>query len=176
MLWVKVLFWQKKRRLFAQKNPDISKIKKALVIKVIFYDILWNYMFVYLRDKFEVSSIILTGFRQGPPPSPLTSKRKPKKLTQIRVNWQMENFTTFKRWRCSTCGSLKKFWYFQSWSSNPQTSCLWISRKVLKINKTFLKYSLARDKSQFKLQYLFRTNSWSTFMICTCASTLQPLY
>ena len=43
-------------------------------------------MDVYLRAKFEVSSIILTGFRQGvillPPP---TSKRAPKKPTQIRV-------------------------------------------------------------------------------------------
>ena len=86
------------------------------------------------------------------PPSPLTSKRKPKKLTQIRVNWQMENFTRFKRWRCSTCGSLKKFWYFQSWSSNRQTSCLWISKKVFKTDKTLLKYSLARNKNQFKLQ------------------------
>ena len=27
-------------------------------------------MFVYLRDKFEVSSIILTGFRHDPPPPP----------------------------------------------------------------------------------------------------------
>ena len=46
-------------------------------------------MGVYLPDKFEVSSIILTGFRQGvilPPPPPPTSKRTPKKSTQIRVN------------------------------------------------------------------------------------------
>ena len=43
-------------------------------------------MGVYLRAKFEVSSIILTSFRQGvilPPHS--TSKRTPKKSTQIRV-------------------------------------------------------------------------------------------
>ena len=44
------------------------------------------HMGVYLHAKFEVSSIILTGFRQGgnftPPP---TSKRTPKKPTQIRV-------------------------------------------------------------------------------------------
>ena len=41
---------------------------------------------VYLRAKFEVSTMILTGFKQGviPPPSP-TSKQPPKKLTQIRV-------------------------------------------------------------------------------------------
>ena len=50
-------------------------------------------MEVYLRAKFEVSSIILTRFRQvgvilpSPPlpPTPVTSKRTPKKPTQIRV-------------------------------------------------------------------------------------------
>ena len=46
-------------------------------------------MGVYLRAKFEVSSIILTGFRLGgilPPPTHThTSKRTPKKPTQIRV-------------------------------------------------------------------------------------------
>ena len=44
-------------------------------------------MGVYLRAKFEVSSIILTNCRQWEvilPPS-LTSKRTPKKPTQIRV-------------------------------------------------------------------------------------------
>ena len=49
-------------------------------------------MGVYLRAKFEVSSLIATGFRQAgggevilslPPP---TSKRTPKNPTQIRVN------------------------------------------------------------------------------------------
>ena len=51
-------------------------------------------MSVYLRAKFEVSSIILTRFRKGvilPPPlhpSPFfTSKRTPKKPTQIRVTF-----------------------------------------------------------------------------------------
>ena len=44
-------------------------------------------MGVYLRAKFEVSSIILTSFRQGGNFTPLpTSKRTPKKPTQIRVN------------------------------------------------------------------------------------------
>ena len=48
-------------------------------------------MDVYLRAKFEVSTIILTSFRQKnypPTPPPLhthTSKRTPKKPTQIRV-------------------------------------------------------------------------------------------
>ena len=45
-------------------------------------------MGMYLRAKFNVSSIILTSFRRGVilPPSP-TSKRTPKKPTQIRVNF-----------------------------------------------------------------------------------------
>ena len=46
-------------------------------------------MGVYLRAKFKVSSIILTSFRQGEgiilPLPPPTSKRTPKKSTQIRV-------------------------------------------------------------------------------------------
>ena len=46
-------------------------------------------MNVYLRAKFEVSSIIHTGFTRGnfTPPLPTlpTSKRTPKKLTQITV-------------------------------------------------------------------------------------------
>ena len=50
-------------------------------------------MGVYLRAKFEISSIILTSFRLGreggdftPPPPP--SKGAPKKPTQIRVKWK----------------------------------------------------------------------------------------
>ena len=51
-------------------------------------------MDLYLRAKFAVSSIILTSFRRGggggganfTPPSP-TSKRTPKKPTQIRVKY-----------------------------------------------------------------------------------------
>ena len=50
-------------------------------------------MSVYFRVKFDVSSIILTSFRQEreerviifPQPSP-TSKQTPRKRTQIRVN------------------------------------------------------------------------------------------
>ena len=55
-------------------------------------------MDVYLRAKFEVSSIILTSFRQGrwgggvilQPP---TTKRTPTKPTQIRVK-KIANFTS----------------------------------------------------------------------------------
>ena len=43
-------------------------------------------MFVNLRNKFQVSSIILTSFRQGVILLPPTSKRARKKPTQIKVN------------------------------------------------------------------------------------------
>ena len=57
-------------------------------------------MSVYLRAKFEVSSIILTSFRQGGvilPPPPPTSKLIPKRSTQIRVkdNSQRSVFLIF---------------------------------------------------------------------------------
>ena len=42
-------------------------------------------MGVYLRPKFEVSSKILTSFRHRGNFTPPTSKRTPKKPTQIRV-------------------------------------------------------------------------------------------
>ena len=54
-------------------------------------------MDVYLRAKFEVSSIILTSFRQGvilPP----TSKRTPKKPTQIRVK-SIVDLATMMKWK-----------------------------------------------------------------------------
>ena len=50
-------------------------------------------MSVYLRAKFEVSSILLTSFRQGlilPPPTHL--KTNPKKPTQIRVKGDQKEF------------------------------------------------------------------------------------
>ena len=50
-------------------------------------------MGVYLRAKFDVFSIILTSFRQrvilAPPP---TSKRTPKKPTQIRVKKRLQHW------------------------------------------------------------------------------------
>ena len=78
-------FWTKTAD-FLPKNADISKIKETLVLKVYSLEL---HMCVYLRVKFKVSSIILTSFRQGlilspPPPHTHTSKRNPKKPTQIR--------------------------------------------------------------------------------------------
>ena len=48
---------------FLQKNADISKIKEVLVLNFFFFMKL--HMCVYLRSKFQASSIILTSFRQG---------------------------------------------------------------------------------------------------------------
>ena len=63
-------------------------------------------MGMYLRAKSEVSSIILTSFRQGrgsfTPPTPLhplTSKRTPKKPTQIRVK-ELKNFRKIQENTC----------------------------------------------------------------------------
>ena len=72
-------------------------------------------MCVYLRTKFQVSSIVLTSFKWGrdggdnftPPPPPThtlththTSKQTPKKPTQIRVKWlwPMTNSVQEKQW------------------------------------------------------------------------------
>ena len=49
-------------QIFLQKNADISKIKRALTLKGIFFET--TYVCV-LRTKFQVCSIILTSFRQG---------------------------------------------------------------------------------------------------------------
>ena len=60
LLWVKVLLWPKNAD-FLQKNAGISKIKKAWYSKVYFSKL---HMCVYLRAKFQFSSITVTSFRQ----------------------------------------------------------------------------------------------------------------
>ena len=81
-----------KKADFLQENANISKIKTVLVLKVYFLEL---HMGVYLRTNFQVSSIILTSFRQrkdmgrrgggGILSSPTTLKRAPKKPIQIRI-------------------------------------------------------------------------------------------
>ena len=85
-----------KKADFLQENANISKIKTVLVLKVYFLEL---HMGVYLRTNFQVSSIILTSFRQrkdkgrrvlgggggGVLSSLTTLKRAPKKLIQIRI-------------------------------------------------------------------------------------------
>ena len=53
LLWVKVIFWPKIAD-FLQKNAQISKMKRALVLQGIFSET--TYVCVYLRTKFEVSN------------------------------------------------------------------------------------------------------------------------
>ena len=48
--------------IFCKKNADISKINRALVLKAIFSETAYVRV---LRTKFQISSIILTSFRQG---------------------------------------------------------------------------------------------------------------
>ena len=64
-----------------QKIADVSKIKRVLRLKVYFLNM---YIGVYLCTKFQVSSIVLTNFRQVVilPPTPI-SKQTPKKPTQM---------------------------------------------------------------------------------------------
>ena len=55
-------------------------------------------MGVYLRAKFDVSSMILTSFRQGgsfTPPPPPTSKGTPENPAQIRIKKE----SSFKKYR-----------------------------------------------------------------------------
>ena len=84
-------FCQKKMLNFAPKNVDISKIKGALVLKAIFSETIYMCVFTY---QIPCSTILLTSFKRvrGSDfvPSP-TSKRTPKKPTQIRVKINKKN-------------------------------------------------------------------------------------
>ena len=50
MLWVKVLFWLKNPDVL-QKNADISKIKKGLVLKGIYFETTYVYVYVLRWDQ-----------------------------------------------------------------------------------------------------------------------------
>ena len=61
---------------FLHKNTDISKIKKDMELKGTFSE---NTYVCVLTTKFQVSSIIITGFRQEvilpPPPTPAQNEQ-----------------------------------------------------------------------------------------------------
>ena len=67
---VKVPFSPKNADVLQKENAGISKIEKALLLKVYFLKL---NMCVYLCTKFQVSSKILTSF----PPPPLLLKMNP---------------------------------------------------------------------------------------------------
>ena len=83
--------------MFLQKNGDINKSERTLVLKGIFSETTYLYV---LPGKFKDSRKTLTSFRHGgggriillSPPIP-TSKRTPLKPTQIRVksSFKIEN-------------------------------------------------------------------------------------
>ena len=97
-------YFCQKCRFFSKKkkDTDISKIKSALVLKLYFLKL---HMYVYLRTKFQVSSIIQKSFRQWPgmrgggcnftPSTTTTSRARPKKPPQIRVKHLLCNHHLF---------------------------------------------------------------------------------
>ena len=62
LLWVKVLFWTKNANFLQKKMLTSAKLRGPRHQKVYFLKL---HMGLYLRAKSEVSSIILTSFRQG---------------------------------------------------------------------------------------------------------------
>ena len=85
MLWAKVTFLPKNAD-FLQEISDVSKIKRVLTVKGI------------LCNKFQVSSIILTSFRQGDGGnfSPFPPQIEPLKSTP-RLQWKKFQML----WLCS---------------------------------------------------------------------------
>ena len=81
LLWLKVLHLTKNVD-YLQKNADISKIKKFLVLKGIFSKT--TYVFV-LTYQISSSSHNSDKFYAGTTPSTPTAKRTRKKLSQIKV-------------------------------------------------------------------------------------------
>ena len=75
---MKLPFLQKSVDLL-QKNTDISKIKRAFVLKGIFSET--KFLFV-LTCKIEISGLILASLKQGAQPQ----NEPPKKPTQIGVS------------------------------------------------------------------------------------------
>ena len=83
MLWKKVLFLSKNAD-FVQKMLTPAKFRELLIYKSYFVKL---NMCLHLRIESQVSSVILTRFRQGVvlPPFP-SSKQTPKNAFEIRVN------------------------------------------------------------------------------------------
>ena len=76
LLGVKVLFWTKNAIFLRKKMLASAKLREPRYKKLYFLKL---HIDVYLPAKFEVSSIILTSFRQGGGNSPHTPQNKPLK-------------------------------------------------------------------------------------------------
>ena len=97
-------------------------------------------MCVYLRKKFQVSSIILTIFRHGGTVAlpPLTSKQTPKKPTQIRVKVDL-HIATCPVPTTYTISCIKEYRHFSflQTPANPQKRCTSRNEVSLKSNNMF---------------------------------------
>ena len=99
-------------------------------------------MGVYLRAKFGVSSIILTGFRQWSnfTPPPLTSKRTPKNPTQIRVNSQIKFKASMMK--SSFCDYSDAYILLKGTISVENTSAANVNANINGENSSILKLSM----------------------------------
>ena len=79
MLWVKVLFWLKNPDVL-QKNADISKIKKGLVLKGIYFET--TYVYVYVLRWDQVNLLVY-----GPDRPYFNQKPKNNISYKILANW-----------------------------------------------------------------------------------------
>ena len=104
LLWVKVLFLAKKNAIFCKKMLTLAKLKRSWCYKVNFLNL---HIGVYFCTRFQVSSIILTSFRQAgegglqttkkPPKLGLISKANAKHLNifEIIFSWKWLTFIVF---------------------------------------------------------------------------------
>ena len=152
LLWVNVLFLPKKCWYIA-KNADISKLKRALIKKLYFLKLR---MCVYLRTKILSCSITATNFTPSTP-LPHTSKRTPKKPTQIRIKrvW---------KWLIFEINFLKVNWSGQNFiSETPNLLCITYQEiqqellQKLNVNEHVIRGSFTkRLKRYYQIKYLRR--------------------
>ena len=123
LLWVKV-FFGKKSFFFCKKMLTSAKMRWPSYQKVYFLEL---HMSAYLRAKFEVSSIIIKGFRQGgfyPSPLPNEPLKSPPRLGLIMA--QQNSI-----WKCKWN---KDSWNFQNVFSNTLTSLIFANFSAFQID------------------------------------------
>ena len=86
--------------IFCKKMLTSAKLRGSWYQKVYFLKL---YMRAYLRTTFQISSVILTGFRQGvilpPPPPPTSPQNEPLKRVKTEI------VDSVKLW-CASTGQL----------------------------------------------------------------------